>query len=188
MMGILRKILGAPNALLRTVAEKLLIGRIRDAAAGKYGPGWQKVYDAAKGVKSKTGLGLGLAGFVLSAMGMSTEANYVFGAGGFLLAVGLADKATNAPGRPEILSNSALYRFLADNSGTIATVLGSAYTYVKSEGCTSYMVHGYAVTCDVQANALAALAFALVYVGILDHGLTSQTPAAVKAAAASKEG
>lgn len=187
-MGFLRKIIGAPNALVRTIAEKLLIGRLRDVAAGKYGPGWQKAYDAAKGLKSYTGVVCGCAGFVLAGFGDNAAADTAFGVGAFLVTVGLADKAVRQPGRPEFLSNSAVYRLLADNSGAIAAALGSAYAYVQSAGCTSFMFHGYAVTCAVQSNILAGLALALVYVGILDHGLTSQTPAAAKAAAASKEG
>jgi hypothetical protein len=93
------------------------------------------------------------------------------------IAAGLADKAVRTPGRPEWAANSAIYRALADNAGLLSTVIGSATAYVLSEGCSSFDLRGFAVTCQMQQQGLTVLTLALVYLGILDQAFVGKSPA-----------
>lgn len=181
-MNALRWIASRPNAVFRKLAEELLIHRLRDCGAGKYGPTWQKIYDALAGAKSITGFAIGATGFILMTLGYDGPADTaVTVIGGVLLAAGLADKAVNQPGRPEWAANNGLYKLLADHAGLLATAFTSGFAYVTGAGCTAYVIHAVTLTCSTQGKILLGIAAALAYIGVLDVGFLAQTPASLKA-------
>lgn len=180
-MGILRAIWGVPNKLLRGLAENLLIRWLRDGEAGKHGALLERVLGALKGWKSWTGLTIGLVGYVGGAVGASPglEASLEW-IGGFLLAIGLSDKAISTPGRPAILAESPVYRWLADNSGTLASILTALFVYVSGSSCVALAVRSLSLSCAGQGRVLLFVAAAASYLGILDAGFLSKTPGAVR--------
>jgi hypothetical protein len=180
-MKILKKLLGVPNALIRAIAEKTIVGFLRDGFAGQHGPAVQRVLEALKGKKLFIGGTLGGLAFLAAGLEYDQVAFWLGWTGGPLAAVGLVDKAIHEPGRPDFLAENALYRLLADNAGTIAAALLSAFAYVSGADCITRFLGSVAISCAAMGQALMALSLALVYLGILDAGFLSKTPAAVKA-------
>lgn len=179
MGKFLRKILGAPNAALRLLAEQGLIRWLRDGRAGKHGPALERTLAALEGKKTLLGVAFGSIGFILLSFGLDHEAVYVFLVAGAFAGAGIADKAVREPGRPAALENSWLYRFLAQNAGTVATVLTMAFGYVLSQECQPFRFV-VEVSCTAQYRCLFGIAALLVYVGILDQAFLSKTPNAVR--------
>ncbi len=182
MKKLLGKILGAPNAVLRGIAEHAIVGRLSDAAAGQYGPGVASVLAALKGKKLIIGTLLGALAFLAAGLGFDGAAFWLAWIGGPLAAVGLVDKAVHEPGRPDFLADSALYRLLADNAGSIASGLLAAFAYVTSADCVPRTLSGWTVTCTTQGHVLLGVSLLLVYLGILDQGFLTKTPGAVRTA------
>lgn len=175
-MKLLGKILGAPNALLRSIACKLIVERLQKAATGAYGETWQRVYVALEGRKTLLAVAVGAIAFALEFAGFSGARYVGYAAGVFALTFGLPDKAVRTPGRPDALASSWLYRFAADNAGTIGTMIVSGAVYVSGPACEAFVVWRVTITCGFQWYALLTVAGALYYLGILDTALLAKVP------------
>ncbi len=176
MKKLLGKILGIPNALIRSIAEKTIVGWLRDGFDGKHGPAVQRVLQILKGKKLIAGAILGALAFLAAGLGHDQAAFWLGWIGGPLAAVGLVDKAIHEPGRPDLLADSTLYRVFADNAGTIASLLVGAFAYVTGPGCLPRTLAHWTITCTTQSQGLLILTLALVYLGILDQGFLTRTP------------
>lgn len=172
--GFLKRwVVAPPNAVLRWFAEKLIVGWLHDVAAGKLWPEvLLPIYERAKGWKTYTAAGLGLAGFIVMTLGHDSAAKMVMAAAGILGTVGLADKALAQPGRPEWLATSPIYKLLADNAGFVGSTILSAGVYVMSAGCEPLL----GLSCVGQAYALLGITLTFVYVGILDVAFLKTSP------------
>mgnify|MGYP001415127042 CR=1 FL=1 len=179
-MSIFRKVLGAPSALIRAIAEKTIVGWLRDGAAGKHGALVQSALAKARGKKFVTGLLLGGLAFLAVGLGFDQAGFWLGWIGGPLAAVGLVDKAIHEPGRPDFLSESTLYRLLADNAGTIASLLLGAFAYTSGADCVTRFAGSFAISCAFQGQALLGGTLALVYLEVLDAGFWSKTPYAAR--------
>lgn len=175
-MKLLKKILGAPNALLRKLAEVAVVKWLRQAGDGTHGETAQAIYNALAWKKTLTGVLIGGLGFIAESQGFTDGATWLQLIGTVFVAAGLADKAVRTPGRPDWAANSAWYRFLADNSGMLSTLLGSAFAYTATTTCAPLDLHWLVLSCAAQTKALGCVTLALVYLGILDTAFLSRTP------------
>ena len=175
-MNPLKKLLGLPNAALRKIAEVAVVRWLRNSGAADPGTFRRRAYDALAGVKTLSGVLIGGAGFIAWGLGFDAASDCLLWLGSVGVLAGLADRAVRTPGRPEALANSAWYRFLADNAGMLSTLLGSAWAYVVSAGCTALSVGSYVVACSTQQQILGGVTLALVYLGVIDQGFLGKTP------------
>lgn len=176
-MKILREILGAPNSLLRALAEHLLIRWLREAGAGQHGPGWQRAYQVLAGRKTWIGLAIGCAGFVAEGLEAGWVALAIQAIGAVCIAGGIADKAVRNQGRPALLADNYFYRLLADHAGLLASVLTFCFAYVTGADCGLLDLYWIEFSCAAQRQILGGATLALVYLGVLDVGFLSRTPA-----------
>lgn len=154
-----------------------LVGRhIRDAREGKHGPKWQAALVKAEGLKTETGLAAGAIAAVLAHLGQP-EAAAVFGSiCGLLVGWGVLDaRWRQAP--PAWVFTSRGYRFLADHSVDVATLLalfgGWIDTCEPSFAGHLARVH---LTCDQAAVVLWAVSGLLTWLGLRDAALKAPPP------------
>lgn len=175
-MGLLKKILGAPNAAMRALAEHAVVNRLKSWAEAPADSFQRRAYEAAKGKKTATGLALGIASFWAVVFEQPTLAMWLGSASAVLIGAGLADKALSADGRPAALESSQLYKFLSEHAGWITSGLTIWGTYVMSTGCTAYVVAGLTFTCATQGKIILAIAAAGAYFKVLDVAAVTSIP------------
>lgn len=151
------------------LALKLGIAQVRAAATGQLGPVWKHRYDALQGKKTLVGLGLALAAAVLASLGHQADAALVGAVAGFMLQVGLLDKAWRSY-IPEALAESRAYRWLAAHSAGLATALTTALAVLEVPGLQAWHYHHAAQLTVVGLGAACA------QLGLVDAAWRAQPP------------
>lgn len=155
-----------------SLGVKALTVRVRAAAEGKYGEGWKSAYWWAVGVKRYTAVVLGAMAAVLAVAGDRELGVYVGAAGGLLYALGFLDASWREASPAEVLRGSAVYRFLADHSATITSLLATAAAFVEAGHCGGH-------DCDLIMRVLVGAGAALAYLGCADSAWRARPPLAL---------
>lgn len=149
------------------------LGIVRDMAEGRYGAtaeeraAWKARYDWLAGKKRWTGFGLAVACGALVALGHDSWAVWIGLASGLMFQAGILDAAWRTE-VPPALRDTALFRFLAQNSAGLTTLFGTAWlalqTSCAGDACLWYKV------------ALAVVAAALAQAGLIDAAWRARPP------------
>ena len=163
---MIRKLVGG---VAKNIGIKFLLSKIRDAAEGKLGPRAKAIYWWLVGVKTWSGLILAGVSVGLEALGYHEWALGLGVAAGVAIQAGVLDKAWRAE-IPAWLMQSTLYRFLADNSAGLTSLLAMAFLASQQEAAADPR-YGVLAKVVIVAAALGA------QLGLVDVAWRTQPPA-----------
>jgi len=180
MVGAPRYQMKLPRSLtgiLRGIAKRILAGKIRKIAESPdEHPRLHALYWKLAGYKTLLSVPLGLVAAVLAGVGETEAALVVGSVAGFLVSVGLVDKAWRADTPPAVRA-SPVYRFLAANSAEVATVLGAlAAATTACDPETASMLARVNLDCAGATKVLAGLSVGLVWLGLYDVAGAADPP------------
>jgi hypothetical protein len=162
------------NSLIRklvmSLGMKWLTSKVRDAAEGRLGPRWQKLYWTTAGLKRITGLGFDVAAGAAAMLGHPTAAAVLAGFGTALVGLGFVDANWRDSSESSWLKDSAPWKFLAHNSPTITAGIGAATLWFQGSGCT------LGEWCARGSILMGVLAAGFIQVGIVDAAWNAPAP------------
>lgn len=161
--------------MAKPLGIKAALGWIRKVAEGEKGQRLKNAYWWLVGKKTAAGLVLASVSAalgILSAYGMvdipTSAVATLASVGGFLVEAGILDKGWRGY-RPEALTQSALYRFLAQHPAEVASAFGAAFAW-QANDCT------FGGWCAAILVVLGLLAGAAMQLGLLDAAWKAPAP------------
>lgn len=130
-LGIKSKINGLVAKAATKVGISWVLGLIRGAAHGEYGPVWKARYEMASEAAPWTGFGLSLVTIGLIGAGQNDLAAYVGTAAGVLIAAGFVNAAYLTEIPPGLKYN-AVYQKLVSWAPTTTILLGALWTALEA--------------------------------------------------------
>jgi hypothetical protein len=122
--------------LVRAVGMRLLTSKVRAAAEGRMGPGWQKAYWWFAGKKRVLAFVLAVGSGVSYAMGYEAVALGVVTAAGALLSLGFIDADWRTEAQESWVKDSFVWRALAHNAPLIVAAAGVGFAWLQGGECT----------------------------------------------------
>ena len=154
-------------------------GELRAVAEGKRGPRAAAIYQALKGKKTLSGLGLALVCVALVCVGEVGAETWITGiAGTLLVSVGLLDRDWRQKA-PDVLQRYRLYLWLRDHSADVALVLAVAAGALTTCSIdTASLLARVHLTCGQAQTGLGVLSAMLVHLGLQAEARLAAPPAA----------
>ncbi len=163
MNGLIRK-------LIKSIGMKWLTGQVRQAAEGKLGPVWHKVYWNLAGNKRLISFFLGIGAAVALSLGEVQLGVWIGGAAVVGMSLGFVDDDWRTEAQEDWVRDSVAWKLLANNAPMIASGAGAALLWLQSTSCT------LGAWCGHLETTVMIVMAAFVHIGVQDAAWNSAPP------------